>query len=137
MRRFCRLSPDAILRHEQWDRVVYDLHVAVQSAAEIQAAPPPAAATPAPASTQASAGRARRLTAEERRALDDAELAKIMAEHPKLPWHDPSVSKTHSLNKRFAHRMPDLPCERPAGLKRKGQRLTEALKRWRLQNVVP
>jgi hypothetical protein len=132
MRRFCRLSPDAILRHEQWDQVVYDLHVAVQSAAEIQAAPP-AAATPTPAPTPAPAGRVRRLTAAERRALDNAELAKIMAEHRELPWHDPSVSKEHKLNKQFADRMPDLPGERHAGLKRKGQRLTEALERWRLQ----
>jgi hypothetical protein len=62
--------------------------------------------------------------------LDDEELAKIMAEHPELPWRDPNVSKKHNLNKQFADRMSDLPGERPAGWKRKAQRLTDALKRW-------
>jgi hypothetical protein len=85
---------------------------------------------PTTAPTKAWANSDRRLTKTENDALDDAELARIMAEHPELPWRDPNVSKTHHINKQFADRMPDLPGERPAGWKRKAQRLTDARKRW-------
>jgi hypothetical protein len=54
LRRSCRLSPDAVLRHEPSGLIGYDTHLSFQSAAEIRAAPPPAATTADPAPTEAA-----------------------------------------------------------------------------------
>jgi hypothetical protein len=104
---------------------------------------PTTAPTRTSAAMPVTVSRERRQTVAENDALDEAELAKIMAEYPEIPWRDPRVSKTHHINKQFADRMPDLPGERPAGWKRKAQRLTDALKRWQaaheqhLSNTYP
>jgi hypothetical protein len=128
----CGLSVrDARLWHECSGLMVYDLHVSVRSAPEVAAGPGPA---PTPESHPS-----RRQTAAQNDALDDKALDAIMKKaasmesHKDIDWRDSTAGRRYKLNKQFADQMPDLPGERPPGWKRKAQRLTDALNRWRSQ----